>query len=412
MKKTLIAAALAFSLAGVANAASSSLPDPVAFANAMELGDVGQARVWLAKGLPAEFQGSRLGSGLMIGAWEGNVELMRVFLAAGANIEQQNEHGETALVLAAWRGHRRAVDWLLENGAKINAGERQWSALHYAVFGGHAELVDHLLDKGANINALSTNGSSVLMMAAYEGHTALARKLIEKGADPRPKNDWGDGALEWAMRYNRTDIAKLVTTASEYAEAMNKPKIAWGEPKRSFGMTRDMATLLSMRSKLEASGRNTESIDKRIATERMRIVRADMDRRKMPEMMPVIEVSASRTKPSDQSVSIIAGPANPAATVPPAAPKLAKAAGVVLPQAQPALSTTAVVTDTAPKAQPSGRPQPAKLATPTLPPAPEFAPGVLPDAPLPKQFAMPVQVKRQAGGAVKEDGIEAYENYN
>ena len=71
------------------------LPDPVAFSTQMELGDLGQAEAWLDAGLPADFLGSRIGSGLMIGAWEGNIALMRLFIARGADINQLNANGES-----------------------------------------------------------------------------------------------------------------------------------------------------------------------------------------------------------------------------------------------------------------------------------------------------------------------------
>ena len=70
---------------------SSTLPDPVRFAVRMEAGDVDQARVWLDAGLDPDFLGSRIGSGLMIGAWEGNIELMRLFLSRGADILQETK---------------------------------------------------------------------------------------------------------------------------------------------------------------------------------------------------------------------------------------------------------------------------------------------------------------------------------
>jgi ankyrin repeat protein len=168
----------------------------------MELGDLRQAEKWLDAGMPPDYMGSRTGSGLMIGAWEGKIELMRLFVSRGADINKLNANGESAIALAAWRGQLEAVKWLLERGARINAAARQWSALHYAVFAGHAEVANYLIEQGADINAQTTNGSSVLMMAVYEGHRDLAHKLIEKGADRTPKNDWGDGALEWAMRQN------------------------------------------------------------------------------------------------------------------------------------------------------------------------------------------------------------------
>ncbi len=283
-----------------------SLPTPVAFANNMELGDLRQAEAWLDAGLPVDFMGSRIGSGLMIGAWEGNLDLMRLFISRGADINRLNANGETAIALAAWRGNQEAVKWLLERGARINAPGRQWSALHYAVFAGHAQVTDYLIEQGADIDALSTNGSSVLMMAIYEGREDLARKLIEKGADRTPRNDWGDGALEWAMRYNHLNIARMVSNPEEFNIAVSQPKEKWGEPKRSVRSSKELENLLGMREKLIERGMSTEAIDKRISAERVRIVRSELDRQApVPARAATLEISASRKKPEEQSAQII-----------------------------------------------------------------------------------------------------------
>lgn len=280
------------------------MPDPVAFTNSMELGDVRQAEAWLDAGMSPDFMGSRVGSGLMIGAWEGKIDLMRLFISRGADINKLNANGETAIALAAWRGNLEAVKWLLERGARINAPKRQWSALHYAVFAGHAEVADYLIEQGADIDAQSTNGSSVLMMAVYEGHQQLARKLIEKGADRTPKNEWGDGALDWAMRHNRLEIARMVSNPDEFNIAVSQPKEKWGEPTRSLRTSKDLESLLNIRETLVKRGMDTAAVDKRISVERMRIVRAELDRQS-PSRAATMEITASRKKPQEQSAQII-----------------------------------------------------------------------------------------------------------
>ncbi len=285
--------------------AASSLPTPLAFVHSMELGDVGQAEAWLDQGMAPDFMGSRTGSGLMIGAWEGNLQLMTLFISRGADINHLNANGESALALAAWRGNLEAVKWLLERGARINAGERKWSALHYAVFAGHGEVADYLIAQGADINALSTNGSSVLMMAIYEGREDMARKLLEKGAERAVRNDWGDGALEWAMRYNHLNIARLVTKQEEFNIAVSQPKEKWGEPQRSLRSSKELESLLSMREKLVERGMSTEAIDKRISAERVRIVRSELDKQAPVVRAPTLEISASRNKPQEQSANIV-----------------------------------------------------------------------------------------------------------
>lgn len=284
--------------------AAPALPDPLRFTISMELGDIGQAEEWLDAGLSPDFMGSRVGTGLMIGAWEGKLELMRLFIARGADINKLNTNGETALALAAWRGNLDVVKWLLERGASINAPQRRWSALHYAVFAGHTEVAEYLIAQGADINAQSTNGSSVLMMAVYEGHQKLARQLIEKGADRTAKNDWGDGALEWAMRNDRLELARMVSNPEEFNIAVAQPKEKWGPPVRSMRSSKELEELLSMREKLVERGMSPDVIDKRIATERVRIMRAEMDR-PTPARAATMEITASRKKPQEQSATII-----------------------------------------------------------------------------------------------------------
>lgn len=286
------------------DAGEVKLPDPVAFSTQMELGDMKLANAWLDAGLPPDFLGSRIGSGLMIGAWEGNTELMRLFLSRGADLDLRNANGETALALAALRGQMAAVRWLLERGARVNTAPRQWSPLHYAVFGGHAAVADYLLAQGADIDAQSTNGSSVLMMAVYEGHADLAKNLLARGARVDVRNDWGDGALEWAMRNNRTDIARLVSDPETFQAAVNQPKEKWGAAQRSLTMSPELETLLAMRKTLSERQHATDSIDRRIAAERARIVRERLDR-PAAQRATALEITAKRQQPNEQSVRII-----------------------------------------------------------------------------------------------------------
>lgn len=308
MKQQRMAMIIALSLACSAYGGEAvRLPDPVSFAVSMEVGDLAQAKEWLDAGLDPNFMGSRIGSGLMIAAWEGKIELMELFLSRGADIDRSNANGETALALAAWKGRREAVAWLLERGARLNGPQRSWSALHYAVFAGHKELANALIDRGADIDALSPNGSSVLMMAVYEGHEDLAHRLIDKGVRRSPKNDWGEGALEWAMRFNRLKLARRIADSpEEFKVAASEPREKWGEPKKSLKMSVELDQLLRMREILEARNLSTAGIDNRIAAERARIVRTELKREALPPVA-ALEITASRKSPQEQSASLVYG---------------------------------------------------------------------------------------------------------
>ncbi|MGH8764187.1 MAG: ankyrin repeat domain-containing protein, partial [Burkholderiales bacterium] len=199
----------------------------------LEAGDIAQARAWLDAGLDPDYAAEHIGTGLMIGAWRGDIPMMELFFARGADVNRANAIGERALMHASWRGNREAALWLIAHGASVNSEPMRWSALHYAVFAGHADLAGVLLEMGADINARSTNGSSVLMMAVYEGHESLVKELLARGADRSIRNDRGEGALEWAFKFQHLGIARLVASQQDFAAAANQPKAQWGEPVRS-----------------------------------------------------------------------------------------------------------------------------------------------------------------------------------
>ncbi len=236
-------------------------PDAARFSAVLELGDIRQAQAWLDAGLDPDFEGQWIGTGLMIGAWEGNIPLMELFLSRGADIHKTNRFGETALMLATWKNRTEAVRWLLERGAQPNRGERTWTALHYAAFAGHAELVDRLIAAGADVNARSTNGSTALMMAAREGHAAIARRLLAAGANPALANDYGDDAVAWAMRQRHYGIAQSLAEASRFAElARQAARSPPPSPQRSQAAPDEVEELLRMARLAESRGKRSEAL--------------------------------------------------------------------------------------------------------------------------------------------------------
>ena len=242
-------------------AAPPVTPTPLQFGIAVEAGNTWAVKQWLAEGLPPDYLADRIGSGLMIGAWTGNIEIMRLFLDRGANIHLTNRYDEQALQLAAWRGHADAVRLLLEHGAEVDRTGRQWGALHYAVFAGHAEIARLLIDKGADINARTPNGLTVLMMAAREGHADLARALLESGADTKFVNEWGDNALAFAMRNRNYGIAKMVSNAEEFARAVKAPE-SFGAAKKSVPAPPEIGEIVEKMRQAQAEGKPTDALRK------------------------------------------------------------------------------------------------------------------------------------------------------
>jgi len=294
-------------------------PDPIAYGAQLEAGNLSQVREWLDAGMDPEYRADRIGTGLMVAAWYGNIPMMALLVSRGADVNKANALGERALMHAAWRGHADAVRWLLARGARINSDPMHWSALHYAAFSGHGEVAALLLERGADINARSTNGSSALMMAVYEGKEQMVKLLIARGADRSVKNDRGEGALEWAFKFQRLGIARLVATPQEFVAAANLPKSQWGDALRSQpaaaappsaaapadAIGGQIDELMNMRNILAARGMTgaVSKLDRRIAALRAQRARAE---RSTPAAA-VLEISASRASPGDQRTRLIFG---------------------------------------------------------------------------------------------------------
>lgn len=297
---------LALLFLAVGPAPAQTLPDATRFSVVIELGDVSSAREWLDAGLPPDFEGRVIGTGVMIGAWEGNIPMMELFVSRGADINKVNSHGEQALLHAAWKGRLEAVRWLVEHGARLNREGKQWAALHYAAFGGHAEIVAYLLARGADVNALSTNGSTPLMMAAREGKEAIAKTLLAAGAKPDIVNERGDDALRWAMRNNNLRIAREIAGQKKFAAVAAQPPAAWGPPVRSLPLPDRADMMMAQARKMEAAGRRDEALNLyRAALEAIRQVDEGATKAAAaPRATTGMVITARRDKPGEQTAAL------------------------------------------------------------------------------------------------------------
>ncbi|WP_202634695.1 ankyrin repeat domain-containing protein [Rugosibacter aromaticivorans] len=287
-------------------ASAAGLPDRVRFSVAIERGDVAQAREWLAAGLPPDFEGSLIGSGLMIGAWEGSIPMMALFLSYGANVNAVNTHGETALLHASWKGHLDAVRWLIAQGAQPNRQGKEWSALHYAAFAGHEAIVRYLLDLGANVNALSPNGSTPLMMAAREGKAGIVTSLLAAGAQGTIVNDNGENAVRWAMRNNNVYIAREIAGSKNFVAIA--PAATWGQAMRSQPVPDRVDMLLAQARKMAAAGQNDAASKlyraALVAIRKAEKVEKTIGKKAAPQVATGLVISAQRGNPAAQSAGL------------------------------------------------------------------------------------------------------------
>ena len=158
---------------------------------------------------------------LMKSAQRGDIAVAKMLLARGADMVEKGKdkkgrmHGRTALMHAAWHGRGDMVNFLIENGADVNAagvlsGE---TALINAARRGHTDIVRLLIIKGADIDKADDSGVTPLMEAALRGHASMVRLLLQDGADIHLANKKGETALQLAITKKHDEIVNLLKAA-------------------------------------------------------------------------------------------------------------------------------------------------------------------------------------------------------
>lgn len=113
------------------------------------------------------------------------------------NLEIRFDYGSTALHFASGRGHEGMVQYLLQNGANVDARDQPGNtALHVAVRKGYRRIATLLLDSGSDVNVRDYNGNAPIheSLTANDEY-AITSMLLDRGADPNIKNGSGSTPL-------------------------------------------------------------------------------------------------------------------------------------------------------------------------------------------------------------------------
>ncbi len=180
---------------------------------------------------PGYLEGAPL---ILIAAKYASLNTLRYLISAGANLNARAATGETALMLASYfsgsdlqgdggsnEHHERAVRMLVEAGASLENTRNDYTPLAYAAYRGHLRIVRYLLERGARVDAGAHDGiayvNTPLMMAALQGHRDTAVWLLRAGADPRTRIHQGHTAYDLAMKNNHHNLLNALRCAERLA---------------------------------------------------------------------------------------------------------------------------------------------------------------------------------------------------
>jgi ankyrin repeat protein len=150
-----------------------------------------------------------------LAAEKGYMPLLKLLHQAKANIDIKDNVGWTPMMRASHSGHLSCVQFLVEQGAKIEHRDdsSNHSSLRIAVTYGHAEVVSYLLDAGANVDVVDWKGRTPLAEISssktFQSATVM-RLLLDHGANIDAKNYYGRTALIYATYAENTDAVKLL----------------------------------------------------------------------------------------------------------------------------------------------------------------------------------------------------------
>jgi ankyrin repeat protein len=164
----------------------------------------------LSNGADTQAWGGRHGTALHAAAYNGSEAVARLLIEHGADVSAEGSgpvkavpleaakfqwlalmnsisldggHHPSVLEVAAYGGHEKIVQLLLENGAKMTAGEGLFgNVLVAAAFTGREDIVRQLLDAGADVNATGGHIGSALQAASKHGDKTIVQLLLERGA--------------------------------------------------------------------------------------------------------------------------------------------------------------------------------------------------------------------------------------
>eukprot|EP01094_Clydonella_sp_ATCC50884_P003087 TRINITY_DN1237_c0_g1_i1.p1 TRINITY_DN1237_c0_g1~~TRINITY_DN1237_c0_g1_i1.p1 ORF type:complete len:700 (+),score=298.04 TRINITY_DN1237_c0_g1_i1:87-2186(+) len=194
--------------------ASLQFPYDVARAcAAASLGDLENLKA-LAAAQPHVLEGTDYDnrSPLHVAASRGRLEVVQYLLGEGADVNAEDRWGATPL-RDALRSKNAAVVEVLRNAGAVLT-DRSGLAINLCKAGAAGDIaqISRVLDQGADVNDKDYDGRTALHLASAKGHIDAVRFLVEHGADVNAKDRLGTGGtpIVDAVRHQHTAVVEFL----------------------------------------------------------------------------------------------------------------------------------------------------------------------------------------------------------
>ncbi|MBN1505865.1 MAG: ankyrin repeat domain-containing protein [Sedimentisphaerales bacterium] len=128
------------------------------------------------------------------------MEEVRSIVKTRPELATSESGGGMALQRAIHHGHFTIVEFLVDNGADVNATDMNGeTALHHASRKGDLEVVSLLLQQGASVNATNHKGQTALHLVASGKNWEIVGQLLSSGANAHIRDRYDNTVLGNAL---------------------------------------------------------------------------------------------------------------------------------------------------------------------------------------------------------------------
>jgi ankyrin repeat protein len=159
----------------------------------------------------------------LLAAYHGQLNVVKYLFEKDhtLNLEFRNREEQTALWNAARQGHMAVVEFLVTNGANVNAvGENGSSPLLGALGWDRHEIARFLIKHGADINLADMQGERPVLSVVKNGHVQFVEHLLNEGAEINTANNIGWTPLFHATQHCSMDMITMLLERCAYTEVI------------------------------------------------------------------------------------------------------------------------------------------------------------------------------------------------
>ncbi|XP_059474055.1 uncharacterized protein LOC132195835 [Neocloeon triangulifer] len=159
---------------------------------------------------------------LHLAAAKGHIAVAEFLLSQGAEVNARDDDNETPLTLAASFSGAEMCQILVENGADLSAVDGR-DSLKLACFLGKMDKIKYFLElNGFSVEKKGWKGRTALHRAAENGQIAVAEFLLSQGADVNSRDDANDSPLTLAASFSSAEMCRFLVENGAYFGGVDK----------------------------------------------------------------------------------------------------------------------------------------------------------------------------------------------